>query len=475
MISLISRKFGNSKDVMLSVRVKTENLNTAVALGISVSPARWQVINESIKNARKAYRRGTTIFMEDSLTSNLWMIVKGLMIMDSAGIISKDKIEKTVLDCLHKEEKTAYDEEQKRKRNEVLGIRNEAKLSFHQFFDQYYNDIMTGKRLKYRSTKRISHGYAETIRGSHDKLKKFEEANHMVLDWEDLTLTTLVAFKDYLVSTGLRTNTINTHLVRLRTVLGAAKKMHYTVNTDFENAVYIPQETEVDNVYISTERIQELFLADYTDEAWLTDQINKIPGKFLGSEERESWITYYHEAKHRQKLNDARDLFVVGCLTGQRYSDFSRISKMMYVHYDGRTFIRLNQMKTGAEIYIPLNPVVNTILERHDNAVPKMYRLQLSKLMQACALILGWTEDFIVTEQQGSLEYQKPVPFYKMIRTHTCRRSFATNAYQAKVSLSSIMAVTGHSSEDMLRKYLKLTKKERALLAATELEKATGF
>ena len=55
--------------------------------------------------------------------------------------------------------------------------------------------------------------------------------------------------------------------------------------------------------------------------------------------------------------------------------------------------------------------------------------------------------------------------------THTARRTFATNAYKAGVPLSAIMAVTGHSSEEMLRRYLKLGTKERALLAAAEFDK----
>ena len=67
------------------------------------------------------------------------------------------------------------------------------------------------------------------------------------------------------------------------------------------------------------------------------------------------------------------------------------------------------------------------------------------------------------------MSYQENVPYYTMLKTNTCRRSFATNAYRANVPLSAIMAVTGHSSEDMLRRYLKLSNKERALFAAEEL------
>lgn len=58
--------------------------------------------------------------------------------------------------------------------------------------------------------------------------------------------------------------------------------------------------------------------------------------------------------------------------------------------------------------------------------------------------------------------------------THTARRTWATNAYKNHVPLSSIMAVTGHTSESMLCKYLKLNEEEKGLNAARDLLKS-GF
>ena len=86
-------------------------------------------------------------------------------------------------------------------------------------------------------------------------------------------------------------------------------------------------------------------------------------------------------------------------------------------------------------------------------------------------LLLGWTEPAGLTERKGVMEYQSKKRFCDALATHTARRTFATNAYKAGVPLSAIMAVTGHASEDMLRRYLKLNTKERALLAAVEFDK----
>ena len=85
---------------------------------------------------------------------------------------------------------------------------------------------------------------------------------------------------------------------------------------------------------------------------------------------------------------------------------------------------------------------------------------------------MGWRENAGITELHGAMEVKTSKAFYECIKTHTARRTFATNAYKRKISLSSIMVITGHSSEKQLRKYLKLDNEEKAILAAAEFAKA---
>lgn len=48
---------------------------------------------------------------------------------------------------------------------------------------------------------------------------------------------------------------------------------------------------------------------------------------------------------------------------------------------------------------------------------------------------------------------------WELIRSHTCRRSFATNHYN-KLSNKLIMAVTGHATERMLLNYIGETEND---------------
>jgi integrase len=54
------------------------------------------------------------------------------------------------------------------------------------------------------------------------------------------------------------------------------------------------------------------------------------------------------------------------------------------------------------------------------------------------------------------------IPKWKMVTTHTARRSFATNLYKQDFPSLGIMAITGHKTEASFLKYIKVTPREHA-------------
>ena len=465
MISLISRQYGKGKECLLSIRVKNDNMNTAVALNISVSPQLWIAMEGTIRNARKAYRRGTSIFIEDQLTAKLWMLIKRLIAEDKAHVITRNSINEAIRKTLHADEQTILSEAETRQRSKLLDKLSPErhKPSFHEFLDNYINELTDGSRLKQRSTKRVAKSTIAIFSSVILNIGKFEEQEHVRLDWQDMNAVFFQSFKSFLTSKNLKQNTIIQYLQKLGTILRAARLMHYTVNDDINITQFCPAVEETENVYLPTERIIQLYNARLTDEAWIRERTTEL--------ELEETKEYVKSPRHRTWLAEARDIFVVGCLTGQRYSDYIRINERMYESYNGRKFIHLRQEKTDIDVYIPLSGKVQTIVARHGGKIPYMDRKKLIRNIRVCGQLLGWNEPVSITVTKGSFSYDNNVPFYRMLKTHTCRRSFATNAYRAKVPLSAIMAVTGHASEEMLRKYLKLKGVERALFAAEELSK----
>lgn len=63
-----------------------------------------------------------------------------------------------------------------------------------------------------------------------------------------------------------------------------------------------------------------------------------------------------------------RDVFVVGCFTAIRFADYSTFGPLP-IRNNRLEFV---QKKTGGKVTTPTHPVVNSILNKYDNALPKV-------------------------------------------------------------------------------------------------------
>ena len=60
------------------------------------------------------------------------------------------------------------------------------------------------------------------------------------------------------------------------------------------------------------------------------------------------------------------------------------------------------------------------------------------------------------------MKVKKVIPKHDLIKTHTARRSGATNMYLAGIPSIDIMKITGHKTEREFLKYIRVTKEETA-------------
>ena len=140
----------------------------------------------------------------------------------------------------------------------------------------------------------------------------------------------------------------------------------------------------------------------------------------------------------------------------------------MITEIGGTEFILITQQKTEKKVYIPVDRRVRAILDKYDGKLPPIHPNEMNKLIKAIGLLLGWTHDCGFDEKR--LNPKRGRRFCDMLLSHTARRSFATNAYKAGVPLPSIQAITGHSSEAQLRRYLKLDAEEKAVIALKDFK-----
>ena len=73
---------------------------------------------------------------------------------------------------------------------------------------------------------------------------------------------------------------------------------------------------------------------------------------------------------------------------------------------------------------------------------------------------VGIDDEILWERTVGRKVVRKRVERYKLVGSHTARRTFATNAYLAGVPAARIMLITGHKTEGAFFDYIRITAEE---------------
>ncbi|OQD44027.1 hypothetical protein BUL40_00275 [Croceivirga radicis] len=217
-------------------------------------------------------------------------------------------------------------------------------------------------------------------------------------------------------------NTKGRYIKRLKTIIKDAQLNGYQVDPDYLN------------------------IKGFTDENIVTyltfEEIDKIIDKKMPTE----------------RLQIAKDWFIISCFTAQRISDLHRFTKNNIQKIDGGDYIVLKQFKTNKNLEIPIHHIVRDVLKRHNNDFPPKFtdneqsqRSLLSSLIKEVCRISGIRE-----KVKGRYNGIKGTyPKYKLISNHTGRRSFACNFYNSgNWTTQEIMNITGHVNEKNFLTYI---------------------
>ena len=476
MISIVARKTSKVDVCSLAVYIKNRQLdiNTYVSVKVKMPIKEW---NQDMQLPRKFADERPVKELNGlsyaELGKRLLDIKKELTALEECGELEMLGAREIINRIMNKE---VYVEIERQKIVEEEKRQEEQRVTLMKWIETFITQCETGERLKRKSAKMITPGTIKSYRGTLSQLQHYQQARHKIIDFDDVTLDFYDDWRRFFLEKKDKrgnprpysANTIGRHIKNLKIFLYAAKDMKLTTTTEFESARFSADSQDVENVYLSEERVQEMYSTDFTDTKTIARLMALAP-----SDEERRVMRDQLTRRTPELLNEAKDIFVVGCLTGQRVSDYKRInSRMIRSLSDGNQYIYLQQAKTGKWIYIPLDIRVRAILEHYDGELPHIYDQDLNERIKIIGRLLGWRENAGITELHGTMEVPTSKAFYECIKTHTARRTFATNAYKRKISLSAIMIITGHSSERMLRKYLKLDNEERAMMAAAEFARA---
>lgn len=290
-----------------------------------------------------------------------------------------------------------------------------------------------------------SHGTLKTYITTLNKLRDYEAAKRRKLKFEDINIDFYNDLQAWFFTQGFARNYFGSLVKIIRQIYREARttdelhSLHGTDHRDFS----APKDT-ADTVYLNTDELKKIHTLRLTPE-------------LLEKKEAEETLSLDNIQKKLTALERARGLFLIGCYTGLRVSDFSRLSDAHIGKY-----INIKTSKTGTSVVIPIHPVVREIINRGFDLSDTVSDQKLNKQIKEVCLLAGITQVVLINKNVGGKNVEQAFPKYKLVSSHTARRSFATNAYKSGVPTIAIMKITGHTKESTFLKYIKVSAEENA-------------
>lgn len=299
------------------------------------------------------------------------------------------------------------------------------------FFDLFIAESESGARLNHINGSPMSPGTLTVYRTVRNGVEEFRKIKGYDLKFDNLQLQFYDDLVQYLKFTkNFSTNTLGKYIKTVKTVMREANEKGLTDNIQYRSKRFKVLTEASEKIYLNEAELQKMIDLDLSDN---------------------------------YRLERVRDLFILGCWTGLRYSDFIDINPKS-IRGD---FFKVKLVKSKSEVVIPIHDHVRKILNRYkdmtENSLPPaISNTKMNMYIKEVAELAGLDEIVETKSTKAGKTVTKNAPKQERVATHTARRSFATNMYQMGVPTITIMAITGHKTETSFMKYIKVTPEEHA-------------
>lgn len=191
------------------------------------------------------------------------------------------------------------------------------------------------------------------------------------------------------------------------------------------NMKHIPTEVEeVDNIYLTEEEIE------------------KIESIELDEEEEKK----------------VRDLFLIGCETGLRFSDFSNLTKEKILNQTLRVTPLKTKNSSNKKVVIPVSSRLQRIIDKYE-VLPNYNLKKVTDFNKVIRTVCEKAKlnDVVVFERKIANK-RNEIRKYKFeeVTSHTARRTFCTLKFLDGMPAEILIKFSGHTSVRNLLRYLKI-------------------
>lgn len=286
-------------------------------------------------------------------------------------------------------------------------------FDFFQCFTEY---IDKGKLIK----------TPNTIKGQttvKNYLEFFCKENEISLSFDKIDDDFFELLRDYSYETKkMKQNYFAKVIKVLKSYLNWATEKGYNTKREFEK--FRAVEHDIDIVYLTFEELIKLYEKDFDSD----------------------------------RLSQVRDFYCMGCFTGLRFSDLSKL----HLANISEDHIILSIQKTKTQNHaIKLNKYAKAILEKYKETIyeplPVISSQKFNEYIKDCCELAEITQPFTTHWFVGNKKKSLTQPKCKFITSHTARKTFITNSLLLGMEPKAIKKIANIKKDAVLDKYMKVT------------------
>lgn len=227
--------------------------------------------------------------------------------------------------------------------------------------------------------------------------------------WNDLNAVNLKKFNEFLTA-NLSPNSVKTYIAELKAVINLYKGVVEMPSVNFQTTLKT-KAVRSTHCYLTTDELQQI------------EQLNNL------------------SPRHK----DIRDLFLLQAWTGCRMSDAVQLTPDNI----SNGLLAYTSQKTQIYATIPAKPLIREIVSRIAE-IETPNKVTYNRVVRELCRRAG------VSDKVNLFKSGKKVsgPKYDFVSSHTARRSFATNLYEAGIHINKISYMMGHSETTMTERYI---------------------
>ena len=300
--------------------------------------------------------------------------------------------------------------------NEIFEKKAEPEEDKFDFFSCFEEYIDKGKLTK----------TPNTIKGQttiKNYLEFFCKENTITLSFDKINDDFFEQLRDYSYQIKMMKQNYFAKVIKvLKSFLNWATEKGYNTNREFEK--FRAVEHDIDIVYLSFDELMKLYEKDFNND----------------------------------RLSQVRDFYCMGCFTGLRFSDLSKL----HLANISEDHIVLSIQKTKTQNHaIKLNKYAKAILEKYKGTIyeplPIISSQKFNEYIKECCELAEITQPFTIHWFVGNKKKSLTQPKCKLITSHTARKTFITNSLLLGMEPKAIKKIANIKKDAVLDKYMKVT------------------